>query len=79
MRVIDRRLSMETTQQTSTFKRRSFFWRLLGGVTGGWIAGNLFSGFAHITRRIKNDDIVQVHINPLAIPRATRKGAPHGE
>ena len=79
MRVIDRRLSMETTQQTRTFKRRSFFLRFLGGVTAGWIAENLFSGFVHTTRRRKGDDIVQVHINPLAIPRVTIKGTPHGE
>jgi hypothetical protein len=79
MRVIVKRLSMETTQNTITFKRRSFFLRLVSGIAGGGIAENLFSRFVHTTRSTKSNETVQVIMNPLAIPRATKNGTSHGE
>jgi hypothetical protein len=67
---------METTQDK--FKRRSFFKRLLGGIAGGWITGNLFSGIARSTAFFKNSEKVQVTIDPLAVPRINKDAASHG-
>ena len=49
MHAIVKRLSMETTKDKHTLKRRSFFIRLFGGIGGGWMAGNLFSKLVHST------------------------------
>jgi hypothetical protein len=69
---------METTQDKRTIKRRSFIMRLFGGITGGWIAGNLFSGIVRSTAVAKNNEPVQVIINPLAVPRTNKDVTSHG-
>jgi hypothetical protein len=70
---------MEQKQTNIPFKRRSFFIRVLGGIAGGWLIGNLFSGFRRSIADMKNHDAVQVSINPLAIPRATKETVSHGK
>jgi len=67
---------METTQDK--FKRRSFFKRLLGGIAGGWITGNLFSGIVRSTSFLKNSEEVRVAIDPLAVPRMNKDATSHG-
>ncbi|MGD1043739.1 MAG: hypothetical protein ABR936_00275 [Bacteroidota bacterium] len=69
---------METTQENNTFKRRSFFLRVFGGIAGGWIARNLFSGFIRTTTNTGSKEIVQVTINPLAVPRMNKDATSHG-
>jgi hypothetical protein len=71
-------MSMETTRDTITFKRRSFFRRLFGVSVGGWIAGNLFSDIVHFTTGSKNKKAVQVTINPLAVPRTNKDITSYG-
>jgi hypothetical protein len=78
MRVIAKRLSMETTQDKTTLKRRSFFIRIFGGIAGGWIAGNLFSHIVRTTTVAGNKEIVQVKINPLAVRRTKKETTSHG-
>jgi hypothetical protein len=78
MHAIVNRLSMETTHDRITLKRRSFFIRLFGGIAGGWIAGNLFSGIVHTTKVIGSKKAIQVRINPLAVPRMNKDGPAHG-
>jgi hypothetical protein len=68
---------MKPTQE-NVFKRRSFFIRILGGIAGGWIAGNLFSGILHSTAVQKTNEDVQVRINPLAVSRAKKDTNTHG-
>jgi len=69
---------MEITRDMLTFKRRSFLKRLFGGIAGGWIAGNLFSDMVHFTTGSKNKKVVQVTINPLAVPRTNKDITSHG-
>jgi hypothetical protein len=69
---------MKIPQGTIVMKRRSFFTRLLGGITGGWMAGNLFSGILRATAGAKNIEEVKVRINPLAVSRAKKDPKSHG-
>ena len=69
---------MGTTQDRITLKRRSFFIRLFGGIAGGWIAGNLFSGIVHTAKVIGSKKTIQVRINPLAVPRTDKDATAHG-
>ena len=78
MHVIVKRLTMETTQDRPTFKRRSFFIRLLSGIAGVWTAGNLISGIVRSTARKKSKETIQVTINPLAVPRTKNEMNSHG-
>ena len=78
MHVIGKRVSMETPQSNFVFKRRSFFIRLLGGIAGGWMAGNLFSGILRATAGDKNMEEVKVRINPLAVSRVKKEPKTHG-
>jgi hypothetical protein len=78
MRVIGKRVSMETPQGTFVIKRRSFFTRLLGTIAGGWMAGNLFSGILRATAGVRNSEEVKVRINPLAVSRAKKEPKTHG-
>ena len=71
-------MNMEITRDMLTFKRRSFLKRLFGGIAGGWIAGNLFSDMVHFTTGSKNKKVVQVTINPLAVPRTNKDITSHG-
>ena len=68
---------METPENKYSLKRRSFFIRLLGGITGGWIAGNLFSGILRSTTVYKSNKKVKVRINPLAVSRAKKEPETH--
>ena len=70
-------MNMEITRDMLTFKRRSFLKRLFGGIAGGWIAGNLFSDMVHFTTGSKNKKVVQVTINPLAVPRTNKDITSH--
>jgi len=69
---------METPQDKYSLKRRSFFIRLLGGIAGGWIAGNLFSGILRSTAVYKSNKKVKVRINPLAVSRVKKEPKTHG-
>jgi hypothetical protein len=69
---------MDSSQDNITFKRRSFIMRLFGGITGGWIAGNLFSGIIRSTTPTKSKKAIQVRINPLAVPRSNKDATSHG-
>jgi hypothetical protein len=69
---------METTQDKIDLKRRSFFIRLLGGIAGGWIAGNVFSGMIRSTAVTKSNEEVKVRINPLAVSRAKKDTNTYG-
>jgi hypothetical protein len=64
---------METTQDKIALKRRSFIIRLLGGIAGGWMAGNVFTGKRRSTAVHRSKEEVKVRINPLAVSR-TKKG-----
>jgi hypothetical protein len=68
---------METPQDKIVFKRRSLFIRLLGGIAGGWMAGNLFSGILRTTAGVKSNEEVKVRINPLAVSRAKKDTTIH--
>jgi hypothetical protein len=78
MRVIGKRLSMDTIQDKTAFKRRSFIMRLFGSIAGGWIVGNLLSGIVHSTTLTKSKISVQAKINPLAVPRTNKDAISHG-
>jgi hypothetical protein len=78
MHVIVKQLNMETIQDKNTFKRRSFFVRLFSGIAGAWIAGNLFSGMVRTATNTGNKEVVQVTINPLAVPRTNKDAISHG-
>ena len=78
MHVIVNRLSMETTQEKYPHSRRSFFVRLFSGIAGGWIVGNLFSSLVRNTTVIGSTQVVQVKINPLAVPRTNKDTISHG-
>jgi hypothetical protein len=78
MRVIVKRLNMETTQDKYPHSRRSFFVRLFNGIAGAWIAGNLFSGMVRTATNTGNKEVVQVTINPLAVPRTNKDTISHG-
>jgi len=69
---------METGQNKQTLRRRSFFMRLIGGIVGGWITGNLFSGIVRSTALTQNKKAIQVKINPLAVPRTNKNNTSHG-
>ena len=77
MRVIVKRMNMETRPDKITYKRRSFMMRLFGGIGGGWVAGNLFSGIVRSTTLTKNKKAIQVRINPLAVPRTNKDATSH--
>ncbi|RPI04700.1 MAG: hypothetical protein EHM64_09080 [Ignavibacteriae bacterium] len=64
---------------TQTLKRRSFVLRALAGLSGGWLAGHLFSGMTFSTGIAKKNKPVQVIINPLAVPRQNKNKLSHGE
>jgi hypothetical protein len=78
MRVIVKRLSMETTQEKYPQSRRSFFVRLFSGIAAGWIVGNLFSSLVRSTTVIGSKKVVQAKINPLAVPRTKKDTISHG-
>ncbi len=69
---------MEAPQDKFVLKRRSFFIRLLGGIAGWWMAGNLFFGILRATASAKNNEEVKVRINPLAVSRAKKDTETHG-
>ena len=68
---------MEIRESNIPLKRRSFFLRVLGGLAGGWMSGNLLSDGGRSARDMKNTDAVQVSINPLAVPRTAKDTALH--
>jgi hypothetical protein len=70
---------MDHKQMNILFKRRTFFLRVIGGIAGGWMIGNLFSGIGRSTAEVKNNNAVQVSINPLAVPRSMKEAASHGK
>jgi hypothetical protein len=78
MRVIVNWITMETTQDKIALKRRSFFIRLLGGIAGGWIAGNVFTVKRRSTAVHRSNDEVKVRINPLAVSRTKKDSETHG-
>jgi hypothetical protein len=78
MRVIVKRLNMETIQDTYLQSRRSFFVRLFSGVAGGWIAGNLLSRIVRTKTISESTNVVQVTINPFAVPRTKKDTISHG-
>ncbi|MCX6122389.1 MAG: hypothetical protein NTX44_12340 [Ignavibacteriales bacterium] len=78
MRVIVKRLSMETTQEKYSHSRRSFFVRLFSGIAGGWIVGNLFSSLVRSTTGTGSKRVVQAKINPLAVQRTNKDSISHG-
>jgi hypothetical protein len=51
--------------------------RLFGGIGGGWIAGNLFTGIVRSITLIKSKKAIQVRINPLAVPRTNKDATSH--
>jgi hypothetical protein len=69
---------MDTPHDKFVLKRRSFFIRLLGGIAGGWMAGNLFSGILRSTAVHKSNEKVKVRINPLAVSRTKKDSETHG-
>jgi hypothetical protein len=76
--VIVKRIGREIMQDQPVLKRRSFFIQLLGGIAGGWIAGNLFNRMRHSPVPAKSIDDVRVKINPLAVSRANTDVHSHG-
>lgn len=78
MHVIVKRLNMETRQNTYPHGRRSFFVQLFSGLAGGWMAGNLLSRFVRPKTVPGNKNVVQVMINPFAVPRTNKDTRSHG-
>jgi len=68
---------METSQENNIYKRRSFMMRLFGGIGGGWIVGNLFTGIVRSMTLTKSKNAIKVRINPLAVPRTNKDATSH--
>jgi hypothetical protein len=69
---------MEITQDKIALKRRSFIIRLLGGIAGGWIAGNVFTGKRRSTAVHRSNEEIKVSIHPLAVSRTKKNTETHG-
>jgi hypothetical protein len=62
------------------FKRRSFFARILAGLTGGTVVGGVAGKMLHaLEPTAQQEEKVGVVINPLAVVRTNKGSKTHGE
>jgi hypothetical protein len=59
-------------------KRRTFFGRVTGGITGFLLGRKITTGETLESRKPDLDQQITVRTNPLSVPRSTEKPESHG-